>query len=400
MSQVHASTDTAAGKDDTRGGSSALPDAFDVRAYCVCALENDPDALRWGPSDRAFLVRCASLHPDALGPRARAHALQLLECEAGVPVPGGSPAARGEIRSLFVKDGRLALAFTYDHDLYAAVRALPERRYDRAAAAWLLPTNRATADALRVLLSGRRFHISAQARELCRELSAGTDPPTIPLRLTTSSSGLVLIIKTPISHHDWTQVSEALAIPAVHQSASAGNAQGDRWAIRTEVPGAQQRLVEFVARHDVHVDDDIPWPPFSEPASHGLRTELTGVDDQAQSAGGLARLEWRRNRFALHVPYTTAIVDDIRRIPGRRFLTASRVWTFPAAAAADLTTLLERHSISATVEANGRLEQHAKSRRQPTAPARSDGRSRPRQQLQWQLSDATTTGSRSTRPAR
>jgi SWI/SNF-related matrix-associated actin-dependent regulator 1 of chromatin subfamily A len=143
------------------------------------------------PEDQALFARLDAIPADAWGEAGYRCAWRLLERRIAILIaegvefhliPPGCPDfdSYNGVRSIFVRDGKIVLSFTFDRQLKAQVQVLPSHFYDHGRREHVLEPTREVALALGALVKQDRgsFGISPTAQTLLRELY--TESPLEP----------------------------------------------------------------------------------------------------------------------------------------------------------------------------------------------------------------------------
>lgn len=310
----------------------------DPAAAAVAALLQRPDRL--DPRDLAFLTRLAGVPHEAWGPGVTRAACDLAaaHCDLAATslVAPDTPPDR-HVRALWAEHGHFLLAFSFDEQLHADVRALPERHYDPKRKRWSIPATQDSAHALTRLAARHRLHATRETTDLLAAAAAGH--AHAPLRRIEHVDGQWRIVLPPPSNPaDWSLLRDVRALPGRRFHAETPDTPA-HWTLDDDADALAQ-LVDLV---DVH----------------GGRLYLTD-DDRARLAAERARaLDASANvtlgpdGFELTFDYDPAIVAQIQAISGREFDRARRVWTIPRAVgpALQLATVLATTGLTINDEA-------------------------------------------------
>lgn len=320
----------------------------------ACDGAHARDGRDFNDSDTSFARRIAAMPQDAWGAGTERACWEMLGKYRGqlldehrinfaaIPEPASAAAPTRQVRSLYARDSSLVITFSFDEQVHTAVRALPERTYDRDSKEWSVPATSANAAALEAFAATFDFHVGRDARALLDALHRGEAAPPAR-RVEHHPDGWRIVLPRPATPTDFALISAVEALPARFRRA--GRGRPAHWTF-DETPETLAALCELAATHpDLHVD----------PAAAGRLTTQTPAP--ADPATEPAQVTLKGSRFVLRFDYDPRLVAEVKQLPDRRFNAEDKSWSVPgrATSAADLAELIQRHGLSITPIASTRL---------------------------------------------
>jgi len=297
----------------------------------------------------ALARRLAQIPPRAWPPAAAAAAWEALANAGAEPDrlgPRPSGHASHQIRALWVEEPHLVLAFGFDEQLHAAVRALPERHYDHRAKRWTIATTPENATALEAIVQAFDIHATPAAAALLAQAAQGQAPRS---RRSVERHGdsWRIVLPKPVSALDELLLNDVRDLPDRRYVPAVDDTPA-HWLIDTTSSDALTALANFVDVH--HATLDIAPEDLAQ-----LNLDRTQATDLA------ANVTLADKTFDLSFDFDETLLEQVRSISGRVFDPERRVWSLPRSvdSARKLTAILATHQLTVSDDATRELHRLA-----------------------------------------